>query len=729
MDSNLPIEEHLDLGRYWQVIRRRWIPATATFAGIVTLSLVAALVSKDIYQAEAKLEIRPEQTSSRIDIDDGKPDIKQTVLEKDPLDTEAEILGSRTIVERVIKELDLKSKDGKSLTYKTASKALNVQPVIGTDILQISYEDPDPDVAISFVERAVDLYADGDATFSTEKDLKDADFINRKLPELEIAVENAEADLRNFKNRNGISDLEGQVTADIDSIAQIENQINQVSADLKDVNARYKRLENQLGLTWQEASAVSTLSQSASVQQTLAQLQQVKLQLAQQSNILSDNAPQIISLREEQADLDALLRQEIASSLNPKQKKLAEKFNILRLGSLRQGELGQMEAFADLGLQREGLQERLVSLKRSYSRYQQRSNISPQLQEQQRQLERKLRSVTAELENLEKQKNRIDLRKDYRVNKVRIISNASLAEDPVNTDGKVIVAAGAMMGLLFGAALAFILDLKDNTIKNTQEVESMFAYPLHGVVPALSLEANTQQLSLPGVGEGSNLPERVVSEVSMMPLKEAYQNIQVNLNLLDNEAPKKVIAITSSVPQEGKSSVSANLALARSQCGQRILLIDADMRRPTQHRIWEISNQTGLSEVLQQKASLSEGIQNVKSNLDVLTAGSIPDNPIALLDSVSFLNFIAEASEEYDQIIFDTPPIIGIADTKIIGKVIDGFLFVVRPGVADYGSASAAKKMLDSTGQKVLGVIVNGADMTREPYHYSSYYYANSKQD
>jgi capsular exopolysaccharide synthesis family protein len=476
-------------------------------------------------------------------------------------------------------------------------------------------------------------------------------------------------------------------------------------------------------MSWQEASAVSSLSQSISLQETLAQLQKVKVQLAQKSNLLSDSSPQIISLKEEQADLEALLRTEVASALGPQQQGLAGQINILRLGELKQGQLTE---FADLGLRKEGLEQRLASLKDSYNNYQKRANLSPQLEEQQRQLERKLESVTANYETLLTKANEIGIRQDYKVDKVRVISAAALAEDPVNPDGKIIVAAGAMMGLLFGTALAFLLDLKDNTIKNTQEVESMFAYPLHGVVPDLSLGGNNQQLQLPG-SERANLPEQVVSEVSMMPLKEAYQNIQVNLNLLDANAKKKVIAITSSVPQEGKSSVSANLAVARSQCGQRILLIDADMRRPTQHHIWEISNQIGLHEVIAGKIFWSEGVQNVMPNLDVLTSGSIPPNPIALLDSPSFLDFIAEISQEYDQVIFDTPPIIGLADTRIIGKAVDGFLFVVRPGVADYSSATAAKKLLDSTGLKVLGVVVNGADMRREPYHYSSYYYAKKK--
>lgn len=719
MDSNLHIEEHIDLSRYWQVLRRRWIPATATFAGILTLSLIAAIASKDVYEAEARLLITPDSTSSRLGIPDGNPEDKKTILEKDPIETEAQILGSRSIVERVIKDLDLKLDNGKPMTYKKANKALTVQPVIGTDVLQISFENSDPDVAISFVKRAIELYSDSDALFSSEANIKTSDFIQQQLPQLEAAVENAEIELRSFKSRNGISNLKGQIDADIESISKIENQIDQVKADLNDINARFNRLQGQLGMTWQEASAVSSLSQSVSVQNTLTQLQKVKVQLAQKSNFLSDSAPQIISLKEEQADLTALLTQEIDSTLGPKQKSLANNINILSLGTLKQA---QLKEFAELGLKREGLEQRLASLQSAYDTYQKRSNLSPQLQKQQRELERKLKIATSKLETLEDSQRNAAIRTNYRIDKVRVVSDAALAEDTVNPDGKIIVVAGAMVGALFGAALAFMLDLKDNTIKNTQEVESMFAYPLHGVVPDLSSSGNNGQPQLPS--SRSALPE-AVSEISMMPLREAYQNIQVNLKLLDADAKKKAIAITSSVPQEGKSSVSANLAVARSQCGQRILLVDSDMRRPTQHRIWEISNQFGLAEVLERKVEWTEAVQNVMPNLDVLTAGAIPDNPIALLDSLSFESFVNTVSQQYDQVIFDTPPIIGIADAKVIGKMIDGFLFVVRPGVADYNSATAAKKMLDSTGQKVLGVIVNGADMNQEPYHYSNYYYAN----
>ena len=716
MDSNLRIEEYIDFGRYWQVLQRRWVPATATFMGIVALSVVAALVSKDVYQAEAQLLIEQDRTSKILGYDDGSPeDIPSYNNDRDPLETEARILQSRPIIEKVIRELDLKSDSGKLISYKKARSSLSVQPVMGSELLQVTYEDPDPDVAIAFVNRAVQLYADDYALFNRSKTLEAGEFIDNQIPKAEAAVQQAEENLRLFKNRNGIADVAGYTEAAIDAIAAIETQMDGVKADLNDVNAQYTQLQSQLGMSWQEASAVSSLSQSVGVQRALSQLQEVKVQLAQRRNFLSDNAPQIISLKEKQADFTALLEQEIASTLGPQQSNLANNINILSLGDLKQAQLSK---YAELGLQKEGLEQRLASLQSAYETYQQRSNLSPQLQEEQRELERQVEAATATYKTLLNKKNQTGIVGERDVDRVRVVADAAVNDGTVNTSGKSIVMAGAMMGALFGLAVAFLLDLKDNTIKNTKEVEDMFAYPLHGVVPDLNL-LGAKQLQLPG--SSRVLPEHT-KEVSMMPLKEAYQNIQVNLKLLDADARKKVIAVTSSVPQEGKSSVSANLGVARAQCGQRILLIDGDMRRPTQHLIWEIPNKIGLSDILSSETEEEATIQNVMPNLDVLTSGAVPENPIALLDSPRLKIMLDRLCDRYDQIIFDTPPIIGIADTKIIGKAVDGFLFVVRPGVADYDSATAAKKMLDTTGQKVLGVVVNGADMNKEPYHYTSYY-------
>ena len=720
MDPNLHLEEYIDFNRYWQVLKRRWIPATATFAGIVGISLVAALTSKEVFEAEAQLQIKPDNTKAVFGIEGVEGESKQSfTIDKDPLETEAKLIKSKPIVLKVIEELDLTNDNGKPYSYKNVAKNFQVEPIIGTEILQVSYADPDPDVAVAVVDRAIKLYREDYALFKGDEAIKAQETLANQLPKAEENVIKAEENLRQFKDRNRIPDIEGITNLTIDSLSGVENRIDEVESELEDVNAQFNRLRLQLGMTWQEASAVSSLSQSIAVQGTLEQLQNVKVQLAQKRNFLSSNAPQIISLQEEQADLEALLEREIASTLGSQQN-LASKINILSLGELKQAQLAQ---YAELGLRKEGLERKLASLKNTYTAYQQRSDNLPQLQQQQRELQRKLDAAQKTYNTLLSRSEEVGILEGN--DKVRIVAPAALADDPVNPDGKMIVAAGAMMGALFGMALAFLLDLKDNTIKNTQEVENIFAYPLQGVVPKLNFTEEEEQLKL--TGSKKALPEHIAGDVAMMPLREAYRNIQVNLKLSDKDNEQKIVAVTSSVPQEGKSSVSANLAVARAQCGQKVLLVDADMRRPTQHHVWEISNQFGLSNILNHEIKWEDSIQNVMPNLDVLTAGTVPHNPIALLDSPFMEAFINNVSQRYDRVIFDTPPLIGIADTKIIGKLIDGFLFVVRPGLADYGSASAAKKVLDSTGQKVLGVIVNGANMKHEPYYYNNYYYAEKE--
>ena len=340
MDPNLHLEEHIDFNKYWQVLKRRWVPATATFAGILGISLIAALTSEKVFEAEAQLQIKPDDTENVLGFKSVQGESQKNYSDpKDPLETEAKIFKSRPVVEKLIKELDLKDKRGKTLTYKQVAKNLQVEPVMGTELLEVSYADPDPDVAVAFVDRAVEIYEEDYASFSRKEAVNAKEFLDRELPKAEDNVRRTEEELRQFKNRNRVPDIEGVTTSTIDSLSGVEDQVDRTEAELQDVNAKFNRLQIQLGMSWQEASAVSSLSQSASVQKVLAQLQDVKLALAQKGNFLSDSAPQIVSLKEEQIELTTLLEQEIARTLGGNQENLASKINLLGLGDLKQAQL------------------------------------------------------------------------------------------------------------------------------------------------------------------------------------------------------------------------------------------------------------------------------------------------------------------------------------------------------------------------------------------------------
>ncbi|NJL52445.1 MAG: polysaccharide biosynthesis tyrosine autokinase [Hydrococcus sp. SU_1_0] len=302
---------------------------------------------------------------------------------------------------------------------------------------------------------------------------------------------------------------------------------------------------------------------------------------------------------------------------------------------------------------------------------------------------------------------------------MRRVSDAEIPEKPIAPRKKIIVASAGILGMFLGVAVAFLLDLRDKTVKNTQEIKRLLPYSLAGVVPDVNILEDERQLLLPHSAI-EQLPKLAVTNMTLLPIREAFHNLQMELNLLDSDVVHKVILVTSAVAGEGKSSVSANLAVAQAQCGKKVLLIDGDLRRPTQHALWEVSNNLGLTEVLEEQKSWADTVNKMMPNLDVMTSGNIPKHPISLLNSSMMKALILSAGDRYDCIIIDAPPVIGLADSKILAKLTDGVLFVVRPGVANYASVEAAKELLADLN--VLGVVANGVDLNNESYGYESYY-------
>lgn len=727
MNPDLHLEEDLNLQKYWLVLKRRWIPATATFATIVTLALLKSLFEPDVYEANAKLLVKVEDPTVQLtSLNDSNTarEIKGLTSDSDPLITEGEIILSRPIVTKLIEELNLKDDEGKLLKYEGLTEDISVEPVTATDILEVSFTHKDPKVAALVVNKLNELYVE-DHTLNNRSQTSAAnEFIAQQLPKVEEEVKKAELELRNFKQKNNISNLQQETSADIDSVSIVANRINEIEAQLNNVNASYKQLQTQLNMDWKEAAAISSLSESVAVQKVLEQLQQVKLTLAKKQNYLSDNAPQIISLKEEEKDLNALLKQQIAQTLNGEQQALIENVNILGLGELKREQIAKL---ASLGLDKTGLEQELKSLKNTRQSYQQNSNNLPRLQEQQRDLERKIKVVESTYQGLLTRLQQTEISEQQNTGNIRIVSEAAVPQDPVPSKSPLVVAGAGIVGALLGISVAFLLDLKDQTIKNASEIEEMLSYPLIGVVP--DYKKHKQQLMLPD-SSGADLPRSLVNNISRLPVREAYNELQINLQLLcAKETFNKVIVVTSALSGEGKSSVAANLALSKSQCGEKVLLVDADLRDPTQQNMWGVSNDIGLSQILDREVDINQwrnNLHEVFPNLDLMTSGETLKQPISLINSPLLETFITRAALEYDCIIIDTPPLFGVADTKILGRVADGLLLVVRPGVTNYASVTTVKKILDNKNFDVLAVVANGVDLAKDPYS-REYYYYNEK--
>lgn len=203
---------------------------------------------------------------------------------------------------------------------------------------------------------------------------------------------------------------------------------------------------------------------------------------------------------------------------------------------------------------------------------------------------------------------------------------------------------------------------------------------------------------------------------------EAYKDLRTNIQYSSFDKDTKVIVVTSSEPGEGKSTTSGNLALSMAQDGKKTIIIDCDLRKPTIHKNFEITNTLGLSELIIGKATVLEVTKEINKNLQVITSGKIPPNPIEMLGSENMKKFLKELKEHYDVIILDSPPILAVADAQVLSTLADGTVMVVRAGKTKKEMVLKAKKKVEQVHGKILGILLNGAEKELGNYYY---YYGN----
>ncbi len=709
-------QDEIDFQQYWLVLKRRWLPATAVVVTALALSTLFAASRKPEYQAEAQLLIKSSRAAALTGLGEEIGRLEALKAQNSPTDTQVEVIRSTPVIQEVIKSLDLRDGTGQLMRPSDLQGRLGVDGITGTDVLVISYKDGDPDKAASVVNKVVEVFTRNNIQSNRAEAVSAREFIQQQLPQTEATVQRLDATLRDFKERNNIIVLDEEATAAVGIISKLEEQIADAQGQLADASARVQQLQAQVGLNATQAVTFASLGQAQGVQEVLTQLQQAQRELAVEQTRYREGYPTITNLQRRVNALNTLLEQRIQQVLGRKQ---PVSMANLQLGDLRR------ELIVDLAraeTERRGLAQRVITLTATRNAYRNRARILPRLEETQQDIQRKLDAAQKTYEALLTRLNEVKVAENQNIGNVRVIAAAAVPQTPLASQKTLFLAGGLVVGGLLGIATAFGIDLIDRSVKTLREARELFGYTLLGVIPAFGRGGRVEA---PAGRTEAGLPRVLIRDYNRSPVLQAYQMLQANLKFLSSDKPLKAIAITSSVPREGKSEVSANLAATMAQSGRRTLLVDADMRNPSQHHVWGLLNTVGLSNAIVDQADVDQAIQTVMPNLDVLPAGVIPPNPTALLDSRKMATLVERFSEAYDFVIFDMPPLAGTVDAAVLGKMVDGLLMVVRPGVVNALSANAAKEFLHQTGQNVLGMVVNGIDPRNEPDSY--FYYAGNQ--
>lgn len=692
--------EEIDLQKYWFVLKRNWLPALASFILVSGAASISAFSAGDNYRAEGKVLYKSDSSSALTGFDQTRGKVEVLTFQAEPLETQAEVVKSLAVMKSAISSLDLRNTEVE-LEANDLLEEVEVVPVPNTQVLHISYESDDPALASAVVNQVISAYYSQNIYQNREEAATVRRFIQEQLPAIKAKVEFSESALREFKESSGVISLEQEAADAITVLSSLTQEIIGLQAQRSDVGAQLSNLQAQLGMEVSTALEITALNQSEGVQKALTDVQAVQTLIADEKSRYLEGNPTISSLKSKKGELESVLDQRIQEILGRQDSSISS--GALQLGQLRQDLISNtIKDLRRLQVEDSGLSNRLTNLEQSFIRYKQRVDAFPMLENKERTLERDLQATQATYETLLNQLQELQVIENQTVGNVTILSLADIPSEAVGPNRKLILAGGSLLGLLLALSVAFALDLLDRSIKDVKEIKELFNLRLLSSIPFM--KGTNLKSSLLGESHSQSTKRNRNQE----KLRDAYNLLYANLSFQSSKATLKSIIISSAVSGEGKSEVSTNLAITISQLGQRVLLIDADLRSPQQHIALDLNNSTGLSNVLVEQVSIEYAIQKKAENLDVLTSGTISSNPVALLDSRRMKLVLQELSNQYDVVLLDSPPIIGCADPLILGKEADGLLLVVRPGMVGYEQSYLIEEALEQSNQNVLGMVING---------------------
>jgi capsular exopolysaccharide synthesis family protein len=601
---------------------------------------------------------------------------------KDYIETQQEIIRSRRIAYQVIKNLELRAKEGfmeSKDPIDTLLKKLKVELLKDTRILKISVDDHDPGQASRIANEFASVYANSNITLKMKTSGEAQNWLMAEVDKQKEKVRDAELKLQAYKEKN--------------DILSIENKENIINEALTKLNESY--LDAQKNRISAETTYKSFIDGEGNIN------------LVKLPTLLADNEI-LKDLKKEYLKQEAIFIEykKVYKAKHPKMIQLLE-----NMAYIKTRIKNEIETDYNYAKEEEAKFKKLVDGKKNESLDLERKVINYNALK--RELETNERILDIVLNRLKE----TSISSQVQTNNIRVQDFAEAPNRPIKPKKKLNVAMAIILGFIGGAGLAFFRDYMDMTLKDPGQIAAMLEVPVLGSVPKVKPDGKF-------IKKRSDV-DRVVEKDSTSLAAEAYRSIRTSLLFsLNHSSSAKSIVITSSVPKEGKTTTAVNLAMMIANSGEKVLLVDADMRKPRIHSIFNKENDSGLSQFLAGEKDF-EGVVNPSGidNLYFVTAGKITHRSSELLSSNNAKLFLEKAGSLFSKIIFDTPPVGLVTDAAILASICTGAVMIAESSKATSKILTRSKGLLEKVDARILGIIVNNTSITNDTYYYPHYYY------
>lgn len=710
-----PSTQGSSLGDYWRILQKRKWTVILTAAFVLVVVTIATFRMTPLYEATARIAISKEDNDNiRVGDQSAMPDYSFDYNIE--LDTQAKILQSDTLATQVIEQLQLDKNPGfapvrsapptsavGSATGDSKREAqlleawrngLQVNKIQRTRMIEIRFLSPEPKLAAQIVNALSSAYVENNYRTRYESTMQASEWLSKQLNDLQIKVEQSQEALVRFERENGIVGLDEKQNTIIAKLNDLNREATAAQADRVQKEAILQMAKSG------ELDSLPELSANPLIQDFRKQEGDLKRELAQATVQFGPSYPKVIELKRQVDEVDANLRAEVARIVSRKESDYRAALNRERL-----------------------LQTALAAQKSEVSVLNQKAITYVNLKQD-------ADSNRLLYDGLQAKLKEAAVTSGLKSSNVRIVDIARPAQKPAKPNIPRNISLGFLLGLLGGVALAFVMESLDNTIRTPDQVEIVAGLPSLGIIP-LSLNVKSgavtgANLSLTKAGAQGNEFSLVTHARPKSEAAESYRALRTSILLSSIGSAPKVILMTSALPQEGKTTTSVNTGIVLAQRGGRILLVDADMRRPSLHHTFKMRNRVGLSTLLTGSSTMEETLQPspILPNLFVIPSGPPPPHPAELLGSEVMKSFLQRWRSEFDHIILDSPPMLSVTDAVVLSVDADAVVLVIRSAQTTKEALRRSRELLAQVNAKVMGVVVNAIDL-QSPDSYYYYYGAN----
>jgi capsular exopolysaccharide synthesis family protein len=585
---------------------------------------------------------------------------------------------------------------------------LSVDPVKESRLVKVTYRDPSPERARQILSTLVGVYVDRNIDVALDSTNAAAEWLRGQVDKLKQELDGTEMALHDYKTGNRIL----SISLD-DQSNMLRQEIQQLSQALTEVRVRRAKVAAQ-------AEEFTKLAQASSEGQDVSG-----------SELLKDGPLQQlrITLSDAIAQRDALIG-EGKAAMHPSVASAEARVKAAR-DAVAQEARNMIQA---VERDRSITEHEVQNLSALLEQAQQRALHLGRLEVDYRRLER-AKANTEKLYSLVIERSKeSDLTRMMRFNNIQTIDPPTTPKAPVSPRVPLNLALGMVGGLALGLFAAFAREMFDQTVKSPADIEHELGMTFLGFVPRFDATLATPvygRRSKPRRRRAEDVhPELIVHDDPMSAASEAARAIRTNISFMSPDKPYRTLLITSAGPSEGKTTVACCIATAMAQAGHRTLLVDADLRRPRVHRVFDRTNDRGLSDALVDRSKLSELIVSTQvPGLSVLLSGPSCPSPAENLQSESFQKVLAELESRFDRVLIDSPPVAPITDAVILSTRVDATLLVVRALTSARETVRHARRSLQDVRANLIGAVLNAADPSRRGYPEYYRYYGNREAE